>query len=154
MKSLSFFMKTYEVPFHPQYWDLDRWESMGFGGRKEAEYWQESSCGILCLRMALEGLGIVQDMPIVDLVRSGTGMGAYTHETDWSHDGLCRLAERFGAKAFSRGNLRPSDLKAYLDSGKLPIVSIRWAFFGQEDICGAAFLPEAVRQTSGTGHRL
>ncbi|NTW29823.1 MAG: hypothetical protein HGA33_00920 [Candidatus Moranbacteria bacterium] len=64
----------------------------------------------------------------IDLVRTGTEMGAYTHEKGWSHDGLCRLAKRFGANAFSRGNLKLSDLKEYVDSGKLPIVSIKWAF--------------------------
>ncbi|NTW89479.1 MAG: hypothetical protein HGB37_01020 [Candidatus Moranbacteria bacterium] len=125
-------MKTYEVPLHPQYWDLDRWEQMGFRDREEATYWQESSCGILCLRMALEGLGIVSSVPIIDLVRTGTEMGAYTHEKGWSHDGLCRLAERFGATAFSRGNLKLSDLKEYVDSAKLPIVSIKWAFSDQK----------------------
>jgi hypothetical protein len=125
-------MKTYEVPFYPQHWDLDRWEAMEFESRKEAEYWQESSCGILCLRMALEGLGVVQDVPIVDLVRSGTEMGAYTHEKGWSHDGLCRLAERFGARAFPKGNLKTRDLIAFLDVGQLPIVSIKWAFLGSK----------------------
>ncbi|MEI7750356.1 MAG: C39 family peptidase [Candidatus Moraniibacteriota bacterium] len=118
----------HRIPFYPQHWDLDQWAEMGFKDREEAEYWQESSCGILCLRMALEGLGIVPNVPIIDLARTGVGMGAYTHEKGWSHDGLCRLAEHYGAEAVSKGTLSTDDLKRFLDMGRLPIVSIKWAF--------------------------
>lgn len=64
-------------------------------------------------------------------MRTGTEMGAYTHKKGWLHDGLCRLAKRSGANAFSRGNLKLSDLKEHVDSEKLPIVSIKWAFLNK-----------------------
>ncbi len=117
-----------EIPFYSQYWDLDRWAEMGFKDRKEAEYWQESSCGILCLQMVLEGLGLVQNIPIINLIRTGAEIGAYTHEKGWSHKGLVRLADRFGVKAISKEKLSTDALKGFLDTGRLPIVSIKWAF--------------------------
>jgi len=71
---------------------------------------------------------MVSSVPIIDLVRTGVGMGAYMHGKGWSHDRPCRLAERFGAKAFPKGNLSTDDLRRFLDIGRLPIASIRWAF--------------------------
>ncbi|MEX0930219.1 MAG: C39 family peptidase [Candidatus Paceibacterota bacterium] len=116
------------VPFHPQIWDLENWQQLGFASKEEARYWQDSSCGVLCLKMALEGLLGEEIGPIAAVIRRGREIGAYSHKTGWSHQGLAELARQYGVTAQPLEGLRPDDLVKLLDGGVLVIVSIKWAF--------------------------
>jgi len=100
-----------EVPFYSQCWDLDAWKDQGYASRKEAEYWQRSSCGILCALMVMNGLrdGSVQHT-MKELIDVGVANGAYTDATGWSHEGIVKLVGSFSFEArrgsFSREALR------------------------------------------------
>jgi hypothetical protein len=127
-----------EVPFYSQKWDLGRWQELGFESFEDAEYWERSSCGILCLKMAIDAFLLNQDRPfspsIDKYIRKGVEMGAYHDSTGWSHDGLVRLANEFGFSAIRRGNVGAAELQKALEEGYLPIVSIKWAFDGRRTL--------------------
>lgn len=117
-----------EVPFYSQSWDLDNWEELGFKSKQDALYWQNSSCGIICLKMAVEALIMHKTDLISEMISKGEKLGAYSHKNGWSHQELARLAETYGLHAYSRESLTLQELKSFLDSGKLIIASVKWAF--------------------------
>lgn len=125
-------IKTLAVPFYSQKWDLANWKSLGFESYKDAKYWVESSCGILCLKMAIDYFLSQQGKPlsssISDYIKVGTKLNAYTHEQGWAHAGLKQLAEKFGFTAELKGSVTPSNLREMIDSNQIPIISIKWAF--------------------------
>jgi|SRR3989339_672795 len=116
------------VPFYSQCWDLDAWKDLGYENREDAEYWQRSSCGILCAKMVMNGLqeGSVQHT-IKEMIDVGVAKGAYADATGWSHDGLVELIQSFSFEA-QRENFSVEALREALASGALSIVSIKWAF--------------------------
>ncbi|MCR4313681.1 MAG: hypothetical protein NUV84_00335 [Candidatus Uhrbacteria bacterium] len=116
------------VPLYTQCWDLDAWQDLGYANREDAEYWQRSSCGILCVKMVMDGLreGAVPHT-IKELIDIGVANGAYADATGWSHDGLVELLQSFSFVA-QRGSFSVGALREALASGALPIVSIKWAF--------------------------
>lgn len=117
------------VPFYSQSWDLKHYQEYGFQNIEEAEYWKKSSCGALCLKMAIDGLDKRNvDVPIGDYVRRGVSLGSYDDATGWKHQGLVRLAESFGLKAKTHEYVNEATLRDMLLSRVLPIISIRWAF--------------------------
>ena len=122
------------VPFYTQYWNVDAWQELGYKSKEDAEYWQRSSCGILCSKMVMNGLrgGSIKDS-VKELIDRGVARGAYTDDFGWSHDGLAGLIESFGFKA-KRGRFSAKELKEALNSGALIIVSIKWAFQNKKTI--------------------
>ena len=121
-------MQTHGIPFYPQIWDLNNWEGLGFKSREDAIYWQNSSCGVLCLKMATEALLTREIDSISKIIEKGKDIGAYSHEKGWSHQGLTKLAEIYGVNAYSSEFLTGIELKKILSKGGLVIVSIKWAF--------------------------
>lgn len=120
------------VPFYSQKWDLSRWREFGFESYEDAEHWERSSCGVLCLKMAIDAFlmerGEQVSPPVSEYIRKGVAIGAYTEQNGWSHDGLVRLAGVFGFSAKNYEGVKVGDLKRMLEQGRLPIVSIKWAF--------------------------
>lgn len=118
------------VPFHSQKWDLDNWKALGFESYEDAKYWEESSCGVLCLKMAHDYYYPEKkdSVSIKDMIDKGLELGAYTHKYGWSHAGLAELAGNFGIEAMQRNGLRPRDFVPLIDQGSLVIVSIKTAF--------------------------
>lgn len=116
------------VPFYTQCWDLDAWQDLGYERREDAEYWQRSSCGILCAKMVMNGLreGSIPHT-IKELIDIGVAKGSYADATGWSHEGLVELVQSFSFVA-QRGSFSVEALREALASGALPIVSIKWAF--------------------------
>lgn len=127
-----------EAPFYPQKWDLDQWKELGFESFDDAEYWERSSCGILCLKMAIDAFLSDQTKPfspsIDEYIRKGVEIGAYKDSTGWSHDGLVRLANEFGFSAIKKGDVGAAELREALEKGCLPIVSIKWNFEGHRTL--------------------
>ncbi len=115
-----------KVPFHSQHWDLDNWQALGFTSYDDAEYWQRSSCGVLCLQMTAEYF-LHRQFSLIDLIRQGKKISAYTDQTGWSHEGLVRLATSIGLKA-ERRVMKASDIVSAIDQQAIPIISIKWAF--------------------------
>lgn len=118
--------KILTVPFHTQHWDLERWQEMGFADRVDAEYWERSSCGVLCLQMVIEYFHH-KIIPIIDLIRQGQKLDGYTDRNGWSHDGLVSLAGAYRVTA-QRIFMNPPELVAALEANRIPIISIKWGF--------------------------
>ncbi len=117
--------RVLSVPFHTQHWDLDVWSRLGFTSRDDAEYWQKSCCGILCLQMTFEFL-LHRDVLFQDLLQTGLRLHAYTDQHGWSHQGLCAIATEYGCLAAAKP-VGVEELRAAIDQNRLPIVSIKWA---------------------------
>src|SRR3989338_4228566 len=123
------------VPFYSQHLDLSNWKELGFQSEDDARYWQESSCGILCLKMAIDSFrpDLVHNR-VIDYIKQGERIGAYSHGTGWSHAGLVKLAKSFGVEAVNKEHLTLDELKKYLELGYLPTVSIKWAFLNTKTL--------------------
>lgn len=121
-----------EVPFYSQKWDLSQWQKLGFENFEDAKYWEKSSCGILCLKMAIDGFLLTQAKPlspsIAEYIKKGLEIDAYKDSVGWSHNGLARLAKEFGFSADNREGVGAAELREALKQNFLPIISIKWAF--------------------------
>ena len=121
-----------EVPFYPQKWNLSEWQKLGFESFEDAKYWEKSSCGILCLKMAIDGFLSAQAKPlspsIAEYIKKGVEIGAYKDSVGWSHNGLARLAKEFGFSADNREGVSPAELREALKHQFLSIISIKWDF--------------------------
>lgn len=124
-------MKKYTVPFYSQHWDLDKWKELGYASHAEAKYWEESSCGILCVKMIIDAFRLKHGQAVLpstkDLIFEAVTQGSYTDENGWKHEGLRNLMRDMGYKA-DTGVFKPEELKKALDEGALPIASVRWGF--------------------------
>jgi hypothetical protein len=125
------FMKI-KVPFYPQKWDLSRWQKLGFESYQDAEYWEKSSCGILCLKMAIDSFLIAKSEPlspsISDYIKKGVEIDAYKDSVGWDHAGLANLSKEFGFLAIVCGGMGVDEIREALKNNFLPIISIKWAF--------------------------
>lgn len=121
-----------EVPFYPQKWNLSQWQGLGFESFEDAKYWERSSCGILCLKMAIDAFLQSKAKPlspsIAKYIKKGREIGAYKDSTGWSHNGLAQLAKGFGFSGVNRENVSAAELREALKQNFLPIISIKWAF--------------------------
>ncbi len=121
-----------KIPFYPQKWDLSQWQDLGFVSLEDATYWERSSCGVLCLKMAVDAFLTEQNKPlsspINEFIKQGVAVGAYTDALGWFHRGLIELAARYGIKARAYRNVTPKQLKEFLSKGSLLIVSIKVGF--------------------------
>ena len=122
----------YDVPLYSQHWDLDEWKKLGYKSWQDAEYWQRSCCGILCINEIATFLNN-KSYSTPDLIKQGQDLDGYSEEYGWKHDGLVRLAEQLALKA-ERRPMTMGDLKKALDEKKLPIASIKWAFKNTKSI--------------------
>lgn len=118
--------KFYDVPLFSQSWDLDKWKGLGFKSHSDAEYWEKSCCGILCVKEIATYL-TDKEYSTWGLIKKGLSLSGYTHKNGWSHEGLILLARELGLNA-EKTNCEVGNLQKALDEKKLPIVSIKWAF--------------------------
>jgi hypothetical protein len=120
------------VPFYAQKWDLTQWKQLGFASFADAEYWERSSCGVLCLKMAIDGLqkerGQQSSPPLIEYIKTGVAIGAYHDATGWSHTGLVHLAKHFGFVARQCERVSVAELHAAIQQNHLVIVSVRSGF--------------------------
>ncbi|PIT92934.1 MAG: hypothetical protein COU06_02650 [Candidatus Harrisonbacteria bacterium CG10_big_fil_rev_8_21_14_0_10_38_8] len=127
----------HQVPFYSQTWDLDKWETLGFKDREEASYWQESCCGILCLKMIVDSFHIRDKKDLLpsvkELIGIGLEMDAYSHKGGWSHTGLASFIRRFGYSAVAK-KINIIQIKEELDSGRLVMASVKWGFTGKKSL--------------------
>jgi hypothetical protein len=121
-----------KIPFYPQKWDLSQWKEMGFESYADAEYWERSSCGALCLKMVVDALlaehGRSLSSPVSEFIKRGVSIGAYSDELGWLHKGMIEFAALYGVSAKAHRHAKPLALKEFLSKGYLPIVSIKVGF--------------------------
>lgn len=124
--------KIIDVPFYPQKWNHEKWQDNGFDNTNESKHWEPRSCGILSLKMAMDGLAMIHSRPlsasIGELIKQGVTQGAYTPGPGWIHKGLADLAKEYGYRAQNRGGITAKQLQVMIESDHLPIISIKWAF--------------------------
>jgi hypothetical protein len=120
------------VPFYPQKWDLSQWKNLGFSSYDDAEYWEKSCCGILCIQMAVEHF-LQKRYTTKELIDKGQELHGYSDALGWSHAGLVRLSESLGLQAVA-GKFVPDQLAHRVESGGLAIVSIKWGFRSQKNL--------------------
>ncbi len=123
-----------QIPFYPQIWDLEKWKELGFKSFEDAEYWQNSSCGILCLKMGIEGILNDTIEPVSKIISKGESLNAYSHQSGWSHRGLATLAKSYGIEALVKEKVNNDDLIHFLNQGYLAIISTKWAFQGKRNL--------------------
>lgn len=116
-----------KIPFYRQDWDVSKYRSMGFGNKEDCEYWKNSACGVLCLRMAVESWG-GSVIGIKKYIDEGVAIGAYSHKNGWNHAGLAELAGKFGLSASNSVSLKTESIKDCLVKGGLVMISIKTAF--------------------------
>ncbi len=126
-------------PFYPQNWDLRQWKELGFDSCEEADYWMWSSCGILCLKMAVDGFGQYRNKKelspsIAEYIKLGVGEGGYTHKDGWKHFGLAKLGERFGLEGKIADKISEKEMIKILENNGLIIVSIKAGFKTQKTL--------------------
>lgn len=121
-----------DIPFYPQKWDLPRWRELGFKSYEDAEYWERSSCGALCLKMAVDAFLNEKhkplSSPISELIQQGVSLDAYSDALGWMHKGLVAMSNEYGIPARAYKFRKPSDIHNFLAQGGLPIVSIKVGF--------------------------
>lgn len=120
------------VPLISQHWKLDNWKKLGFQSFDDAEYWQRSCCGVLCLQEIASYLNKTS-YKTSDLIKKGILLNAYSEERGWKHEGLVRLAEELGLHART-APLTSDLLKEAISKKQLPIVSIKWAFIPKRSL--------------------
>lgn len=120
------------MPFYLQKWDLSQWQNLGFESFEDAQHWEKSSCGILCLKMTIDAHLLTKakslSLSIAEYIKKGVAIGAYIDSVGWSHNGLAQLTKEFGFEAFNRKRVSAAELREALKQNFLPIVSIKWAF--------------------------
>jgi hypothetical protein len=109
-------------------------EWAAYGAESPAEYahWAMRSCGVVCVKMAVDGLTGAESGPVMDWVRDGLALDGYLAEQradrrveiGWKHAALAQLAADRGCEAALAQRLTLDDLAAYLEAGKIVIASV------------------------------
>ncbi len=122
----------YNVPFYSQKWNLHDWKRLGFKSYKDAQYWEVSSCGILCLKMATDAFLSSRSEPlspsVASIIKLGVEINAYDKDAGWRHEGIVRLADKLGFSAYTQNPVKNMELCQLLRDGDLAIVSVKSAF--------------------------
>ena len=108
------------------------WAAYGAESPAEYAYWAQRSCGVVCVRMAVEAITGQDGGPVMAWVRAGLAIDGYLKERrperpvekGWKHAALAQLAASRGCHAEPVGNLSLSDLAEHIRRGRLVIASV------------------------------
>jgi len=109
-----------------------RWAEYGADTPDEYRHWAMRSCGVVCVKMAVEGLAGIAPRPVMDWVREGLSIDGYLTEIradrpvemGWKHAALAELARRHGLHAELASRLTLDDLDERLRADRLIIASV------------------------------
>jgi len=124
---------SYLIPFYTQRVDLDDANLQGFKSKQEAEHWQVRGCGIVCIKMIIDGIQIHRDLKFCEsygeLVYKGVEMGAYC-DRGWIHKGLVELAKEYyiAGQTFRHSNAH--DVLIEIEKDRPCIASVSVGFNG------------------------
>lgn len=106
--------------------DDPRQSEFGFKSAEEYGYWAPRLCGIVCVKMVLDGQNATNSETVADLTRHGLELGGYDVETDkgWYYRALIDLAEAFGMKGSPFAGSSVEDLCAEILRGTVPVASV------------------------------
>jgi len=63
--------------------------------------WKDRACGVVCLKMVLDGL-LRARVSVSELIGRGLEIGGYDFDIGWRHDGLVSLAKEYGLEMTRR----------------------------------------------------
>jgi hypothetical protein len=108
------------------------WAAYGAESPAEYAHWALRACGVVCVKMAVDGLTGVESGPVMDWVRAGLALDGYLAEQradrrveiGWKHAALAQLAADRGCEAALVQHLTLDDLAAHVEAGKIVIASV------------------------------
>ncbi len=122
----EFINKTRDLTSDP------RWEEYGAASPDEYRYWALRSCGVVCVKMAVEGVAGIAPRPAMDWVHEGLAIGGYLAEirkdrpveVGWKHSALAGLARRHGLHAELAAGITLEGVADHLGTDRLIIASV------------------------------
>jgi hypothetical protein len=119
------------IPFYSQIFDRYEDDLYGFNSLAEMKYWEGRSCGVLCLKMVMEGLSNERIYSPGELIQKGISLNAYC-DKGWIHKGLVKLASSYGFSGQDFRSSTISDLCNEIDQNRVCIASVTPRFLGGE----------------------
>lgn len=109
-----------------------RWVDYGAGSPQEYAHWAMRSCGVVCVKMAVEGITGRQSGTVMDWVKAGLMLDGYSSvqrrdrpvEVGWKHATLAHLAIEQGCQAGLVANQTLDNLVEHIQSERLLIASV------------------------------
>ncbi len=112
-----------------------RWLDYGATSPEEYAHWALRSCGVVCVKMAVEGITGQPTGSVMDWVQAGLALDGYLVELrpdrkdrpiekGWKHKALVRLARQRGCQAELAANLTLDDLAAHVRANRIVIASV------------------------------
>lgn len=125
----NFINKTQSLETDP------RWAHYGAATPQEYAHWALRSCGVVCVKMAVDGLSGADSGSVMDWVKKGLAIDGYLTgvrpdrpdqrvEYGWKHDALAQLAINAGYRAVLASDLKIDDTKNITNAGSLLIASV------------------------------
>jgi hypothetical protein len=108
------------------------WAAYGAESPAEYAHWALRSCGVVCVKMAVDGLTGVDSRPVMGWVRAGLALDGYLAEQradrrveiGWKHAALAQLARNRGCEAELAQGLTLEDLADHVSAGQVVIASV------------------------------
>jgi hypothetical protein len=123
--------------------DDPRWAEYGAADPAEYAHWARRSCGVVCVKMAVEAL--IGDSPrsVIEWIQAGLAIDGYLTrlradrpgeriELGWKHDALVQLAADRGVEAGRVEGLTLADVAAHIQADRLLIASVT-SELGEDD---------------------
>jgi hypothetical protein len=112
-----------------------RWAESGAADAAEYAHWARRSCGVVCVKMAVEGIRGGGSQPVMAWVREGLSINGYLIELradrperpvekGWKHASLAELAQRHGCSAALIRDVTAAGLAAQVKAGRVIIASV------------------------------
>ncbi len=112
-----------------------RWAEYGAASPADYAHWARRSCGVVCIKMAVEALTGCPPEPVMAWVRAGLAINGYLTELrpdrpdrpvekGWKHAALAQLAADRGCPAEMVRGLSLDDLADHIRAGHLLVVSV------------------------------
>lgn len=110
-----------------------RWREYGTDDVEEYAFWCMRSCGIQCLKMAIEAFAVSDRRPtVIELIRQGLELGGYVLHNEqgefvdfgWIYHPLVELAVRYGLHGQVITGVPHDEICTWLSQGFLVIASV------------------------------
>jgi hypothetical protein len=110
-----------------------RWRDYGTEDIEEYLFWHKRACAIACLKMCLEALTTLPQVPtMIELIRKGVDLGGYIVHNEqgefvdfgWYYQPLVKLGEAYGLHGHVCKTLSTDELCSYLAAKSLVIASV------------------------------
>jgi hypothetical protein len=112
-----------------------RWADFGATDPAEYAHWARRSCGVVCIKMAVEALTDDPPRSVINWVQAGLDLGGYITrlrpdrpgervELGWRHDTLVQLATGAGVEAGRMEGLTLADVVEHIRADRLLISSV------------------------------